>query len=662
MNKKYSRKTTTTRTKKGRRLLQVGVSTIGRTRLRPAVTTTLPESILKAHRSGAATLTHATKREAVSSADASSKPFVETSSKKTEQPEEVRTYKRTGKSVGGRVKRRKKPTPVHFIPPMLDSRSEQTNIHNTNLTSRTIERPSQTPQLDPIRLNYVVEQVGDSKQLDMYKTMYPRVPLKIYQFSQKVGGSLTTNSQNLLTGETFCGLNRANVHWPTAYYDWTEPIIDNRLAPDHSLFNRNQIVELLRNLWIRATEQDPNNPPSMSFDDWWQKVTNTIGGDQSYGFPVSELEVIFEYQNRNTATDMHLSIYMCTPKRILNANQTPMTDWFNPFQGIDATPLKNNSMLMNPGYRYDPLIMSEPEVMGTSDNAGAGTNTTNPNANPITIYANRTRVQTASTEVCLDATPFLSAEFKRNWKVVTVQKVKLAPQQTLFYKMRLDFSKIINMKEFFAEGAQGNNEHPFFFPDMTIFPLIKYWGSEVTGESKDLLAQQGLGPYKAGRNLAQESTGPRTGACALSCHMSCNAVIHAKQVPLYMPTGTPSNQALLERNWLELLMDNFTTKSRELFDYNDPQRGVDGPYHTVNENLLDFYNKSTWSDPSTLTAKEYGTSLVELNTHAGTIPTTGEPVASQLLWSATTDIAYNSVETVSKQRIVTTQSDINPAG
>ena len=480
--------------------------------------------------------------------------------------------------------------------------------------------------------------------------------------SQKVGGSLITDSKNLLTGETFCGLNRANVHWPTAYYDWTEPTLEDRLAPNHSLFNRNQIVELLRNLWNRATEQDPNNPPTISFDDWWTQVTSTVGGDQSYGFPVSELEVIFEYQNRNTATDMYMSIYMCTPKRILNANQTPMADWFNPFLGPDVAPLKNNAMLMNPYYRYDPLIMSEPEVMGTSDNAGPGTNTTDPNTNPIMIYANRDRVQTASTEVCLDATPFLSAEFKRNWKVVTVQKVKLAPQQTLFYKMRLDFSKIINMKEFFADGAQGNNEHPFFFPDMTIFPLVKFWGSEVTGESKDLLANQALGPYKAGRNLAQESTGPRTGACALSCHMSCNAVVHAKQVPLYMPTGIPSNQALLERNWLELLMDNFTTKSRELFDYNDPQRGVDGPYNTVNENLLDFYNKGTWSNVSALTAPEFATSLVQLNTHTGIISTTGEPVASQLKWSSTWDIGYNSVETVSKQKIVTTQSDINPAG
>lgn len=651
MNKKYSRKRTT----KGRRLLQV--TKLPNVR-KVAVAPTGAQSVLKTMDMRQTPLVHKAPRTGHSSMPADT-AHVETLPEKKAAPS-VETQRSTGGRVGGKAPRKKKERTRIFAPGYLDKHTEITNIHNTNLTSRIIERPSSNPQLDPIYMDYVVEQVGSTTQLDKYKKMYPRVVIPIPAYGdvpQTVGGDDPTTSGQLLKGETFCGFNRANVHWPTAYYDHclTSINVNNNLAACRSLFNRSQIYLLLKDMWTRATSQSPT--PATSFEDWWQALSEVPSGEQSYGLPVDEIECIFEYQNRSTSVDMNMSIYMCTPKRILKANQTPMQTWFDPWTNGTNVTENNWSMLMNPDYRYNPILQAEPEVMGTSDNAGVGTNSTNPNTNPIRIFETRASVQTASTEVCLDATPFLSEEFKRNWRVITVHKVKLMPQQSLFYKMKLDFSKILNMKEFFSDGADGNREHPFFFPDMTVFPMIKYYGSEVTGESKSLRQDPTgpIGPYLY-RNLAQESTGPGTAPCCLSVGMECKAIVHQKSYPLYQPYT--SGNLLPQRDWIELLMDNFTAKSRELFRFDSIQRGVNTPYYRINQNMTDFYNKPSWLNPGT--QLEYATAMVELDTHNGIVPSTSSPSSTICRWGENEDMDWTTIDTISRSRIVQTQSDINP--
>lgn len=652
MNKKYSRKRTT----KGRRLLQL--PTPAKTRV--AISPTGPQSVLKTMDMRQSPLTHKAPRTGLSTMPKEA-AHVETVPEKKSAPS-IETQKISGKRTGGKVPRTRKKENIRiFAPGYLDKHTEITNIHNTNLTTRIIERPTDNPQLEPIYMDYVLEQVGSTTQLDSYKKMYPRVEIPIPAYGedpQLVGGDDLSTSSQLLKGQTFCGFNRANVHWPTCYYDHCLPAVNvnSNLAACRSLFNRSQIRLLLYNMWVRATTNSSTVP--ISFDEWWLKLTEVSFGDESYGFPLDELECVFEYQNRSTSVDMYMSIYMCTPKRILKANQTPMQTWFDPWSKNDQDPGEpiiisgNSSMLMDSNYRYNPIVQCEPEVMGTSDNAGVGTNSTNPNTNPIKIYDSRFSVQTASTEVTLDATPFFSEEFKRNWRVITVHKVKLMPQQTLFYKMKLDFAKILNMKEFFSDGADGNNEHPFFFPDMTIFPMIKFWGSEVTGESKSLRQDPigPAGPYMY-RNLAQESTGPGTAPCCLAVGMECKAIVHAKSVPMYDPS--------FSQDWLDLLMDNFTTKSRQLFNYNDPERGISTPYYRVNQNILDFYNKPSWENSSVITT-EYATALCELNTHSGDVPFNANPSPLICNWGNSDALDWTTIDTISRSKIVSTKSDINP--
>lgn len=623
-----------------------------KTRTRIAVSPTGTAAAAKIHELKQPEIIHKAKRTSQTAGEwVEQANFVE-SPKKTAQKMETKTASASGGSSPPRVRKGKRGDKF-FFGAYLDQKSKQSNVHHVNLSNSLIHKPSANLPPNPIYLDYKVQQVGNSSQLDKFRKMYKATKIELDVPSQYVGGT-ASNSRNRLRNQTFAGLNRKNIHLPHLYFDYTDNTTPKKnLTAAQSLFNRGQIENALEQMYLQASQQaSPAITPS--FADWLKDIYEPAGEANRYGLPVGDIKCHWKLLNRNVATNLHLSIYLCTPKRKLKAVQNPANCWVNFWKGADDMSDAERSVMLDPAYRFNPILQADYDTMGSSGPA----NTQDPNVNTISIFSNRDQVQTVSSEVALNISPYMSQEFKNNWSIVTVNKVMLLPQQTLHYNMEFLFSKILDMKEYFSDGALSSEKY-YFYPDESIVPLFCFYGSETAAESKFLQRNTGTGPAPKIRNLAQESTTIRTAPCCLSQELEQSMTVYGKEIPQYTMSST---HPLLLRSGIELLMENLTSQTRYVMPAEDPQRGIQVPYHFCNDSVVDFFDKPSWID-GTHANPEYANTIVEVDTKTtgNATPTNAEPPVSSLSWASTDIINSTTVDTVARTQVVKTESDIIPS-
>lgn len=513
----------------------------------------------------------------------------------------------------------------------LDRRIESGKyVLKGNFSSKIIVRRSDNMPPPPINLQYEVDQVGNPRQLNEFKKMYPVNRFEISTPHLTVGGGGTNFSRHLQQ-TTGSGFGRANVHWPYAMSDFYSDNEDCRTSAT-SCFNRTQLLGFFKKLYDQAY----GSTPSVSFNDFMKKIENIEGGDQDYAFPIDNVECEYTYLNRNVALPMHVRIYLCMPKKPLSARHSPMYDWFNPFEKeVNLASLKGN-LRMDYQYRYNPIVTASQNVL--KDSSGN-----------ITVKANKEHISTFSTEVVPESTPQgFSTQFKLNWDVRHVIKLRLLPQQEVKLRLKVNLKKLLSVKQHLTRQDEFGLKTQSF-PDLTIFPMVKYWGEETAGQSKGLVKDGTID-----QNLILTSTAPRCGPCLLSADMKCQMTAHPKSPPLRGSDALETGAAFS----LDHIMDNFTAKQRTLFTYNDLERGEQHPYHQVNDHIGYFCNKQS---PSTTSTEV--TQLAELDTHLASINYQSDPTPSQVKFgNSQTDWDYVQVETTSKASTVETGADISAKG
>lgn len=499
-----------------------------------------------------------------------------------------------------------------------------------NFSSKTIVRRSDNMPPPSVNLQYEVDQVGNPKQLNEFKKMYPVNRFEINTPHLTVGGD-GANSSRHLQQATGSGFGRANVHWPFALNDFysSNP---NNLTSQSSCFNRSQLLAFFEKLYDQAY----GDSPSVSFDDFMNKIENIEGGDQDFAFPIDNVECEYTYLNRNVALPMHVRIYLCMPKKALTGSHNPMTDWFNPFEKeVPLSALKGN-LKMDYKYRYNPVIIASENVIKNS----GGT---------IQIKHNHDHISTFSTEIVPESTPQgFSKQFKLNWDVRHVIKLRLLPQQEVKLKLKVNLRKLLSVKEYLTRQDEYGAKY-VHYPDLTIFPMVKYWGEETSGQSRGLV-KDGV----TTQNLILTSTAPRCGPCLLSADMKCYMTAHPKSPPLRGSSALDSGAAFS----MDHILDNFTAKQRTLFPYNDLERGEQHPYHQVNDHIGYFCNQA---NPSTASTEVTG--LAELDTHTASMDYYAEPLMANVNFgNSKDDWDYVQVETTSKATTVETGADISAKG
>lgn len=512
----------------------------------------------------------------------------------------------------------------------LDRRLESGKyVLKGNFSSKTIVRRSDNTPPPSINLQYEVDQVGNPRQLNEFKKMYPANRFEISTPHLTVGGT-ADNKDRKLQQTTGSGFGRANVHWPFAMSDFYS---DNQTCRTSatSCFNRTQLLAFFEKLYDQAY----GDSPTVTFDDFMKKIENIEGGDQDYAFPIDNVECEYTYLNRNVALPMHVRIYLCMPKKSLSARHDPMHDWFNPFEKeVSLSSLKGN-LRMDYQYRYNPIVTASQNVMKNATGS-------------ITILNNKDHISTFSTEVVPESTPQgFSTQFKLNWDVRHVIKLRLLPQQEVKIRLKVNLNKLLSVKQYLTRQEESGLRTQSF-PDLTIFPMVKYWGEETAGQSRGLVKDG-----TTDQNLILTSTAPRCGPCLLSADMKCYMTSHPKSPPLRGSDALESGSVDLDH-----ILDNFTAKQRTLFPYNDLERGEQHPYHQINDHIGYFCNKQSASTTSTEV-----TQIAELDTHLATILPQFDPTTAQVKFgNSETDWDYVQVETTSKASTVETGADISAKG
>lgn len=464
----------------------------------------------------------------------------------------------------------------HKLPdgPDMEQGTNPTSFHG-NLSNHTLVRENDKGIPGPINLDFEVREVGSSLRLDQYKKEYPKTSIDIPV------PSLRSNASGYSIQEfSQVGFNRANVHWPYLHYDHYTSSVD-QLSWKQSNFNRYDIQYALVDLFRRLSGVRGTSTESQFENQFLDFVSDLGSGDESYLFPVDSIDTIYTIQNRSSNVPIYISVYINTPTQHLRCSDTPMSNWFQPIKGQNK---EDPSTLMDSSYFFNPIITADQDVI------------TDSTLKTTSNMDNKDHIICSSSEVLNDATPFFSARFRENWEVRHVKKIRLLPQQVLNLKVKTVFSKPLNLKELLSE--ESTPLHRFAnYKNLSIFPMFKFWGEKVSGESNDL-GKTGV----KNRNLFTQSVGPKSGPGMISVDRTRTIVFHLPEVPLKnIPQTSKVFQDILFR-----ILPNFSTKGRELV-YN-MDRGISFPYHRVNENIS-FFTDVNDKPSQTLTTN----CVVELN-------------------------------------------------
>lgn len=543
------------------------------------------------------------------------------SSERKTNPVESKKKSRSGRRAGGKPPKDTvvghNDTSIPMGPVYFQGPQKNTVISHTEYDEAAGPPP-------PIEIAYEIGQLGSSKRLDEYKKMYKGSTFDLDTPTLQVGGS-SANQNRKFRPSTAAGFGRKNVfwaYWLNDYYATTEA---ETLTCKTSCFNRSQIEDLLYKMWENV------GMSKGQLNTFIDKLEETLGGDVRVDFPLDYIEVDYKYFNNNTVMPIDMSVYICMPKRSKVWGNSPMSAWFDPGNGNST----NSPELMLPDYQYEPVLTGAQNVMFTN---------TSGTASNIGIKANASSILTISTEVVPDATPqSFSVKFRRDWEVMTVQDFHLLPQQELKLTLRVKMSKMLDLKQLLAYDSTADKYQ--LFRDLTLFPMVTFQGADTTGVSKTL-KRSGV----TDMNRFLDTTAPRSGASMLSSSMTARARVHTKTVPLRSFQDTYSYN-------IGDILDVVSVSKRELFAYNDVERGEQVPYYQVNDNLGYFIDAETKPTSNYYLSQLVGLNLKETNS---VLATNSEPTEQQLT-KISTEGSWGVLESKSTSRttVEKTGSDIS---
>lgn len=440
----------------------------------------------------------------------------------------------------------------------------------------------------PIEIDYSIHQTGSSSRLNKYRKMYRSTSYEIPHLTKTIHPNrdgVATEDQIQETG--VCGFGRTGVLWPYSWYDHCKTFDQsiNLKTCQQSNFNRTQIVNTMKQMFDDAFKNSPS--PPISWDDFEGALENLRGGDQQYSFPMDSIESQFKYENRNVQLPVNISVYICTPRKDLPEVDSPQSDWFDPWTSDPVKyPWPSSPLLkMRSDYYYNPSVTAQ---------VNTAVGGTNPSVNAVTFKENVDNIMTLSTEVVKEATPSgFSQLFNENWEILTVRNVRLLPGQTLVLNLKTHLSKPLNLDRFLGYGKVWNNEDTLFrhqsFAGLTLAPMIRFYGEQVAGASKGLAKDpepSGSDPLADITNRVFQSTAVRSGPAMITGNHTVKARCNVPNAPL---AGEPSD--FVGKRGIESILMNFSSRARNLFKFDAPERGQQCPYWKINDFVTYFAGK-----------------------------------------------------------------------
>ena len=442
----------------------------------------------------------------------------------------------------------------------------------------------------PIELDYSITQTGSSSRLNKYRKMYPSTTYEIPRLTEALHpyrDGASTDDQVQVT--SVCGFGRAGILWPYSWFDHEKTFnapVAPATTPDHlktcqqSNMNRTQIESCMKQMFDAAWANNPS--PPVSWADFLEALEGIKGGDMSYSFPMDSMESQFKYENRNVQLPVYLSVYICTPRKDLPEVHTPQSDWFNPWSLSSAVSWETSSLArMRSDYFYNPAITAQANVAVTGPTSGSDT---------VKFKENVDNILTLATEVVKEATPSGFSElFNENWKILTVKKVRLLPGQTLILNLKTHLSKPLNLDRFLGNADAVTWKDTYgptlfrnqSFEGLTLHPMIRFYGEDCSGASKGLGVSTTPGAGEALddiKNRVFQSTAVRSGPSMITSNHTVKARCSVPNAPL-----AGESSAFVGKRSIESILMNFSTRARNLFKFDAPERGQQCSYWKIND-------------------------------------------------------------------------------
>jgi hypothetical protein len=505
----------------------------------------------------------------------------------------------------------------------------------TQLKSESLPPP-------PIEMNYSLHQTGSSRRLREWQKMYPSTLYQVKKLTHALHPATVVATSAELQETTCAGFGRANVHAPYSWYDFVNILNDtvDQKTSQMSCFNRTQILQVMHKMYNEAYG---GTTMPVSFQDFLLELSD-LKGDQQYQFPMNSMHSQFKYMNRNVQEVAHISLYICTPRKDLRSVNNPMTDFFNPWIESAGSTLitSENYQMLDSNYRYDPAVTAQQGVMGDI------------NAGIVSMAETADNILTLSTEVVREATPSGFSElFNENWQILVQKDFLLQPGQELILNLDVHLSKLLNLDRFLGLGPTwGNVNLPQSFEGLTLAPLIKFWGEDISGTSKGLsttTTPPADSPLPDVQNRVLQSTAPRTAPVMITSDHTVKCRLNVPNAPLR------GASAIDQKRGIESILMNFTSKARNLLKYDDPERGQQVPYWRCNNFAEYFAGKNPLKDGTRYTE------VASIDTRgANSLPGTGSnPAFAAVTWlNPQVDLDFVELTTSSNRAQKSLKADV----
>lgn len=469
----------------------------------------------------------------------------------------------------------------------------------------------------PIEIDYSIHQTGSSTRLNKYRKMYSSTTYEIPKLTEALSPKTEVATTAQIQESSVCGFGRAGLLWPYSWWDYCNNVSTTKRLKtcQQSNFNRTQIEETMKKMYDEAWQS--HSSPPVSWSDFLAALENVKGGDQSYSFPMDSISSQFKYENRNVQLPVNISVYICTPKKDLPEVNTPQSDWFCPWAtNKNLHPFPTTDLAsMRPDYFYNPCVTAQANV------AVAGTD---PSSSAVTMKENVDNILTIATEVVKEATPSGFSElFNENWEILTVKNVRLTPGQTLILNLHTHLSKPLNLDRFLGEQKVWSDYKTLFrnqsFAGLTLVPMIRFYGENCAGASQGLSkVPNPVGTRPEIKNRVFQSTAVRSGPAMITSNHTVKSRISVPNAPL-----SGESTSFVGKRSIESILMNYTTRARNLFKYNDPERGQQCSYWKINDFIEYFAGKN-------LVDGNLYTEVVEFSPRAGGVGSNSNPAWTDL--------------------------------
>lgn len=491
-------------------------------------------------------------------------------------------------------------------------------VFEGDMSNTITELKTDTNQPPPIEIDYSIHQTGSSSRLNKYRKMYPSTTYQIPKLTSALSPKTDVATTEQIQESSVCGFGRSGVYWPYSWWDYCNNVSTTKRLKtcQQSNFNRSQIEETMKKMYDDAWAN--NSSPPVSWADFLSALENVKGGDQRYSFPMDSISSQFKYENRNVQLPVNISVYICTPKKDLPEVNTPQSDWFCPW-ATDKTkyPFPTSDLAsMRPDYFYNPCVTAQANVAVSGTDPASGS--------AVTMKENVDNILTIATEVVKEATPSGFSElFNENWEILTVKNVRLSPGQELILNLHTKLSKPLNLDRFLGEEHVWNNYKTLFrnqsFAGLTLVPMIRFYGDDCSGASQGLSkVPNPVGARPEIKNRVFQSTAVRSGPAMITGNHTVKSRVSVPNAPL-----SGESSAFVGKRSIESILMNFTTSARNLFKYNDPERGQQCSYWKINDFIEYFAGKN-------LTSGNLYTEVVEFSPRAGGVGGNANPVWSDI--------------------------------